>query len=99
MLKFKPGVNPIGANPPVTLAIVCLNDIFQLFKHDLMITSILDGTHDPKSYHRFGMAFDFRTHGITKGELTQIADVFKEACPMWDIVIEVDHGHVEYDPK
>jgi hypothetical protein len=99
MLKFKAGVNPVGTCAPTTLAIVALNDLFRNYHHDLTITSITDGAHSPKSYHRFGMAFDFRTVGIPKASINGIVGLFKRSMPGWDIVIESDHGHVEFDPR
>jgi hypothetical protein len=98
VLKFKPGVEPVGIKGPTVLAIVALNDLFKQYRHDLTVTSVVDGTHGPKSYHRFGMAFDFRTLGIPKASLNGIVGLFKQSMPGWDIIIEKDHGHVEFDP-
>jgi len=98
VLKFKDkDVDPLGVDPVTTLAIVALNDAFKRYRHDLTITKI-GGAHGPKSYHRFGMAFDFRTWGFPKASLNGIVGLFKQNMPGWDIVIEKDHGHVEYDP-
>ena len=100
MLQFKHGVDPVGASVPLTLAIVGLNDIFNHYKVDLMITSIMDGTHSSKSYHRFGMAFDFRTNSIPQETLDGIKTTFERNLGWggWQLVYEDDHGHVEFDP-
>lgn len=72
--------------------------------HDqtVWVTSGNDSTHMKGSKHYDNEAFDIRTHNVLDG---------REACTLWinrmkeslganyDVVLEKDHIHVEFDPK
>jgi len=72
--------------------------------HDqtVWVTSGNDSTHMKGSKHYVNEAFDIRTHNVMEGH---------EASKMWvqrmkenlgvayDVVLEKDHIHVEFDPK
>lgn len=60
---------------------------------DLKITSIRDGTHMPGSLHPHGQAFDISKSTEVSREM--IAAVLG---PNFDVVEEIDHIHIEYDP-
>ena len=98
-MRFKTGVKAYGVQPPTTLAMHVMDELFVRETGDeMVVTSLMDGTHSPKSLHRFGLAFDFRTHDIPQGSLGVILAEFRSKMPGWQVVIEPDHGHVEYDP-
>lgn len=66
----------------------------------ITITSILDGKHRDGSKHYDGQAFDIRTFIYTVTELNELMAALKEALgPDFDVVLENDHIHIEYDPK
>jgi hypothetical protein len=83
----------------------------QMFGKDLVVTSLLDGTHNPGSLHPLGKAADLRTLDLTVDERIRWHTVLKAALsPMgFDVVWEGGvgatpattgaHIHVEYDPK
>ena len=64
----------------------------------LYLTSIKDGNRDSVTLHPYGYAFDI---GLPFN--FNIYDVFnnfkKHVGPGFDVVIESDHIHIEYDPK
>lgn len=67
---------------------------------DLMITSLLDGTHMDNSLHYKGMAVDFRTKTTGMGQ--RIYDLVRKALPLnlYDVLLEDkdlpnEHLHVE----
>lgn len=63
-------------------------------KLNLFITSICEGTHSAGSLHYNGNAFDFRKHvKITKKDIKFVLG------KQFDVVIESNHIHVEFDPK
>ena len=67
-----------------------------LKKHgeDLFITSLRDGNHSPGSLHYDGLAFDMHyPHSVTVQHIKAVLG------PGWDVVLEPDHIHCEYDPK
>ncbi len=66
----------------------------------VVVTSLMDGDHMPTSLHYAGMALDLRTRGIGPGQQAEIVAALKAALgASYDVVLEGDHIHVEYDPK
>ena len=64
----------------------------------LVITSALDGTHKPGSKHPAGHALDLRSR--TLPDVFGMADQLRAIIgPDYDVVVEPDHIHIEYDPK
>ena len=61
---------------------------------DLFITSLRDGNHSDGSLHYDGLAFDMRYP-----QLTSIKQIKEKLGPKWDVVVESNHIHCEYDPK
>lgn len=67
---------------------------------DCVITSRFDGLHSENSLHYKGLALDFRTRDLTFGQQHIWVALCEEALgPHWDVVLEKDHLHVEFDPK
>lgn len=67
--------------------------IYSNRKKDFFCTSIREGNHSAGSLHYIGDAFDFRRQGINK------SDIKFALGEQFDVVMEKDHVHVEYDPK
>lgn len=68
--------------------------------HDVVITSCLDGTHSEKSLHYKARAIDFRRFGLTMDEMLKVQQHTQKLLgPDFDVVLETDHFHIEYDPK
>jgi len=70
------------------------------------ITSVMDGRHMKGSKHYDGNAFDLRTWAdefgtqLSRSEKAYLAHRLQEVLGCdWDVVIESDHIHCEYDPK
>ena len=67
---------------------------------DCVITSGTDGRHGENSLHYKGLALDFRTRDLTLGQQKIWLALCEEKLGEdWDIVLEKDHMHVEYDEK
>lgn len=65
-----------------------------------VITSASDGVHGPNSLHYKGKALDLRTNNIPRHALPALhADLKAALGPQFDVVLESDHIHVEWDPK
>ena len=64
---------------------------------ELVITSANDGKHGDKTLHHKGLALDLRTWTLG-GREGEVAKALQEALgEAYDVVLEVDHIHVEYD--
>ena len=99
-INFKEGVIVHGFSRELLIAYV--NTIFIFIRHDseLTITSVFDGVHSVNSKHNSGNAFDIRTRHLTADYVKSIADdIRKSLTKDYDIVIESNHIHIEYDPK
>ena len=77
----------------------------------MVVTSVSDQGHGEESLHYVGRAFDVRTKGTRKGAINAVLEDQQRETELWagrirsllgkdwDVVVEVDHIHVEYDPK
>ena len=64
------------------------------------ITSGNDGKHGERSLHYKWQALDFRTFDWPRGKSAEIvANIRRRLGKDYDVVLESDHLHVEYDPK
>lgn len=107
MLSLKHGVqynnNKAKAEPVVNLIIQVVNSVFDKAGYDCIVTSIVDGRHSANSLHYRdgkGRAVDFRTRHLPDQETKEaITRAISDALgPEFDVVLESDHVHVEYDP-
>lgn len=65
---------------------------------ELVITSARDGRHGKASLHGSGEAIDLRN--FTWPDTIGMADEIREELDQdYDVVLEHDHLHIEYDPK
>jgi len=70
--------------------------VWSIAKEELIITSTYEGSHSEGSLHYANLAVDIR-----KGPYGSILrDELSNKLGMdYDIVLEADHIHIEYDPK
>lgn len=95
----KAGASP-SAEPEIEYARRVLARIWSRNGLLLTVTSGRDGTHSAQSLHYLGLAEDYRTRDIPSSTLQAMVSEARAALgPNYDLVIESDHLHVEYDPK
>jgi hypothetical protein len=81
-------------------AMTVASEVFMRAGSEMTITSIVDGTHAFRSRHYDGAAFDFRIYHLDRKRIEKIIAEIKNALNVdYDVVLEKDHGHCEYDPK
>lgn len=101
--EFKPGVIIQGLKPIMFPLIVYASNIhFKLFNSKKMvITSVLDGKHMKFSKHYRGLAIDVRINDKPIDEVHRFyyTLTYDSNLKDYDIVLEKDHIHIEYDPK
>lgn len=100
MLSFKPGIRLNNLQPQIILGLLAVHSIYEEYGYELVITSVSEGKHKIGSLHYSGCAVDLRINNIAKHDLSSIISSIKNALGSnFDVVWEVTHLHVEYDPK
>lgn len=101
MLRLKEGVSLRKLSPQATLLAVVMDQIYQANGiRDCVITSGDDGKHRPDSKHYKGDALDFRTRDLTSAKQVKVVAEARAALGRhFDIVLESDHVHAEFDVK
>ncbi len=78
----------------------------ELDTHEAVITSANDSTHMNGSLHYKGLAIDIRTRDIHPELVTDLVKAIKLRTngsvllnTPYQVITEVDHIHIEFDPK
>ena len=99
-LSIKPGVKLLGVQPIMLFASHVVEGVYTEFGIDCVITSGTDGEHGNHSHHYKGLAFDFRTRNVPTYRLQTLFKLIQERLGSnFQVVLESDHIHVEYDPQ
>lgn len=94
---IKAGVSIERLKRPVRRILNKLVVIYASYGYDLIITSTYEGTHSPSSLHYDDNAIDVDDPPEHKEDLTRkIKDSLGKD---FDVILESDHIHIEYDPK
>jgi len=100
---IKEGVKLKGVQPETVLAMGVCDAVYKQMgfpSGEVTITSVMDGQHMPGSLHYKGLAFDFRTRDLQDWEKDTLVKNLRLRLGLeYDVVLEPDHGHVEFDPK
>jgi hypothetical protein len=103
MIAIKPGVDVKGVSTEVLLGAVILSEVFWRHGIPTVITSCRDGKHKEGSLHYIGDALDIRlasrfntTEGI---DLKLLMEGRTSLGEQYDLILESDHFHLEFDPK
>ena len=100
MLFIKPGVRITGMRPAILLAAVAAERVYAEAGHDLTITACVDGKHTTGSLHYAGAAIDVRTRDLAPADVQKLIARIKECLGAdFDVLLEVDHIHIEFQPK
>lgn len=97
MIAIKPGVRVSTLKPEIVLAIMIARDLWLEQAQALTITSGIEGQHKVGSLHYAGLAVDLRLPTANKERM--VAQLAIRLGAEYDVVLESDHIHVEYDPK
>ena len=87
--------------PEMLLGVMEAIEAYRERGYDTVITSATDGKHSATSLHYAGCAVDLRTRHIAdQQEVEDIASQLRRAlAPHFDVVLEEDHIHMEYQPR
>lgn len=97
-MLLKLGVDISRLARPLRRKLVGIDEIFtRMTGREAVITSTYDGTHAPNSLHYANEAVDVRLPSQSGDEV--VACLREYLGKEYDVIPEVDHIHVEYDPK
>ena len=100
LLSLKPGVSVRGVGTEMCTAIVIVNGIYANRGYPCVITSCVEGDHSRGSEHYKGDAADFRTRHMNEEVKLAVHLECRQALGAeYDVVLEGDHLHIEFDPK
>lgn len=104
MLSFKLGVKIFGIREETVVALVTIESVFRDEELDCIVTSVSEkAVHSRTSLHFAGFAIDLRTiafEHMTQTQAEWITARLKEALTdEFDVILEKDHIHVEFQPK
>lgn len=101
MITFKLGVKVENVSRLMFHAINLVDKIYEKYGYRTVVTSITDGKHSIGSLHYKGFAVDFRTYHIPSYEQQQAIakEIDKILGENFDVVLEGNHIHIEYDDK
>ena len=94
-MKIKSGVRLHGVRPETVVAMMVVSS---LLGDRFVVTSAIEGKHSRKSKHYTGCAFDVRTHNLDNPLSTRNALAGLLGSD-FDVILESDHIHIEWDPK
>lgn len=90
----------VDIKPGILYAFPIIEEIYQHFGHECVITSLNDSKHMKGSLHYKGQAVDIRTRYFDSNTLAQVYnELVRRLGKKYDVVLEGNHIHVEFDPK
>lgn len=100
-MQIKQGVSLKGLQPQMLVALAVVEDAYRdNGGYEVTITAGCDGHHLPDSLHYKGFALDFRTRNVPEDKLAVLFQQIKDHLGAeYDCVKEIDHIHIEYQPK
>ena len=100
MIIFKDSVKLFGIRNEIISLIDQLHIYFRdVLKLQLIITSVTDGKHSVASKHYVGLAIDLRIWHMSDTQIKNFTHYFViNYDKNYDLVLEKDHIHIEYDP-
>jgi hedgehog signaling domain-containing protein len=99
-MLFKDGVD-LALAPKIARALPAIDRVYRAIAgHEPTITSGCDGQHMTTSLHYAGLAVDVRTRDVAPDKIEALRRALADALgDAYDVVVEKDHIHIEYDPN
>lgn len=100
-MRFKDGVL-VHFTPVINYILHNVDECYKRRGSEAVVTAGRDGVHGKNSLHYEDKALDFRTWNVQKELLPTLVQDIKATLPAeggWDVVLEIDHLHVERDSR
>ena len=99
MISFKPGIRIAGVQPEIVLILPIIDSVFKNKGFDTIITELTGGKHSPKSLHYVGLAVDISIRNLGLQVSNLVSELEKVLGEDYDVVQEITHIHIEFQPK
>lgn len=103
MIMIKPGVDIRQIGTEIIFGVQIIDPIFWNHGANTLITACRDGKHMEGSKHYIGDAVDIRlaSRWVTTDfvDIRVLAEAREALGSQFDLVLEKDHFHLEFDPK
>ena len=99
-IQIKDTVKFVRLTRPILRLLNLILDVWTYHELTPTITSANDSKHSVKSLHYKDMALDIRIKDIHADKLEKVMHTLKTSIgESWDVVLESDHIHAEFQPK
>ena len=100
-MSIKDGAEVNGLRVEMLVAWVTAEKVYSQLNVDCVLTEGTGGKHGVGSLHYVGLAIDLRTRNFLNTRIEkEVADEIRERLgSQYDVVLEDDHIHIEYQPK
>jgi uncharacterized protein YcbK (DUF882 family) len=99
-MEFAPGCQIQGMTPELLAGLMICDEVYRSWSTIMVVVHVKDGQHMRASLHYSGNAADIRTSTLPEGKVKDVAQEIAEALGgEYDVVLESDHLHIEYQPK
>lgn len=89
-----------GIQPEMVAAFPIIDATYMRLGYEAILTSGTEGEHGTGSLHPKGLATDWRTRHMRQDLKPQLVKWLKQNLGReYDVILEKDHLHVEFDPK
>ena len=96
-MLVKLGVDISRLQRPIRRSLNVIERIYRRYGYEPVITSTYEGDHMPSSLHYANLAVDVR---LPPSNIQAVLyDLRRALNEDYDVVLEKDHIHIEYDPK
>ncbi len=99
-MRLKSSVKCIALRPELTLALIVVDGVYRRHGTECVVTSLNDSKHSKTSLHYSGAAADIRTRTLPAHLRQTVRDeISTRLTTDYDVILESDHIHIEYQPR
>lgn len=92
-----------GMQPEMSGVFPVIDETYESLGYEAWLTSGTEGVHKPGSLHPKGLATDWRTNHMREDLVPILVNRLKKNLggdrSEYDVILEKDHLHVEFQPK
>lgn len=103
LFQLKQGVSLKGVSPQLQVGMMVALTVYFDERVPFVVTSVTDSVHSAGSLHYAGAAFDARLPSRYADDTSidrRVTELLQDSLgEEWDVVLEADHIHVEWQPK